>query len=225
MAYLALDRERVFTLQNELAVTFDVRTLEEPRTPDQELRAALFQNEVEHLLGNDVNLRFELLPLLQKPSSLELVIASGSIVQFDLEGTMRNSEFLKLTIERLHKSVRTLLTNTAIERRNFEQGFSALIARVSDKAVVTQTKDSNGWQTVETLTASGTGLFTARWDDRFIISNDSEHFHSQISGLVPHLSGIPSSPLNTPTDSTKDRKGAGLVIHCQITYPLARCRF
>lgn len=203
ITYVAIEREERTIIRHELIVTLDLRTLEEPLTAEQQLRAAVFERETERLLGNDVSLRFEILPLLREHASLELTMASGSVMQFYLEGTMRNSERLKQTIERLHKSVRALLTHTSIERRNFEQGFSAVIARVNEKAVTTNAKDMNGWHTFQTHTASGTGLVTALWNDRFIISNDPERLRAKIIGNVV-------SPL---------------AIHCQIAYPLARCRF
>lgn len=187
----------------ELHVTVNLASLEHPRNAEEEVRAAIWRTRTETIVGKDVSVPYDLLPLLHAPATLSLTVESNGMIRFFAEGSVGDTQMLHDRLARLHASVRTRLAQVQIERKNFEQGFSALLVREKPGSVRESEEEMDGWDVRSTISGSGTGLVSAEYREQYILGSERGFVESFLQRHVyPELA-----------------------ITCRIRYPLAECRF
>lgn len=184
-------------------VTVNLASLEHPENAEEEVRAMTFRTRAEATFGRDVSLAYDLLPLLHAPATLSLTAESGRIISFFVEGSVGDAQTLHDRLTRLHGSIRSRLAQIQIERKNFEQGFSALVVRDAPLSARESVEEINGWDVRSTIGADGTGLVSASSDHRYALGSERNF----VEGFL------------------KRHATPALAITCRIRYPLAECRF
>lgn len=146
------------------------------------MEQAVLRAKVRDLLGDDVSLQYDLLPLLDQSATLHQRAASGTgtITSFLLEGNASAAELAALP--RLHKSAASLLQKGTVVRTTFDEDTVATQVR-ADATSLEHTQERMGnWQVESTLAPGGTaGLVTGTSNRKFFITNNPQWAMQQIA--------------------------------------------
>ncbi|MCB9808196.1 hypothetical protein H6770_02965 [Candidatus Peribacteria bacterium] len=138
-------------------------------TSDSIVTEGLLRSLTSHL-GSNVSFTFDILPLLQQPSVLQ-VSASGGILSTLLSGSMDNREHLNAIMERLHASYAQTLQSTRVTKRVLDKRFSSIDLRYDKKSILYMYEPLYGWSVTSTSVAPGEhGLFTAVKGSQYIMT-------------------------------------------------------
>jgi hypothetical protein len=149
---------------------------------------SLATSHLQHLFGNDTSLTYDLLPLLEQPTTFHGMQYTGATLRLLVEGSVQNPEELNRHLARLHESVAQSLPRATVEKHTFARGFSmTLIRRI--ETPLTEEKEINGWSVRITAPpdTQETGLATAVRGTTFLLSTDP-HLLTQ---FITETHGLP----------------------------------
>ncbi len=156
-------------------------------TTDPLLQQELLTQEIESLLGAEISLQYDLAPLLRRPTTACLAgegNARTGLLLGEFTGGRTAWDSLAL---RLHDSFNARHAEGTVERRLVDDEYEYAIAKSTTTSSETTTRTEGGWAIRETVTGSGSGLFTARRGNRFLIATSQDWLHAG-------LNATPSAP-------------------------------
>jgi len=154
--------------------------------------SGVFQATIQRLLGETATLTYDLLPLVERESSVQIVpTLNGSA--FVLRGTVRETSALEAHLAALHTSVRNAQSAIRREQRQLDDTFASDILGFDDGAKQTRTRSIEGWE----MQVTGSGkllLATATDGTTFIVSNSIDALEAQLRSPIT-LPAIESASL------------------------------
>jgi hypothetical protein len=141
---------------------------------------------LQHALGRDVSMQYDLLPLLKNGTSFALT-QSGFLIEGHSTG-VETDKSLALIME----SVRQSMPQSTVDRHVFERGFTSTIISPSSSAIVERYQKSDGFD-VHTLwsVAQNRGIALARKGNAFRLTNDFSQVISTDTAADPALNTVP----------------------------------
>ncbi len=162
---------------------------------DPLLTQSIRQRQIEKLLGADVSMQFDILPLLKRPA-VACIRDVGGRRSVLLIGETENATAWEKITARLHDSFHDRASRGYVDRRTVEEKYAYAIVKDATTDLHTESRMENGWSTTVTpLTASG-GLFTARLRNRFVLATSPELFASGLSPVLRPLDGVSAGTMD-----------------------------
>jgi hypothetical protein len=120
--------------------------------------------------GEGISFRYDLLPLLEKPSSMQ-ISTSGETVNVLLSGSSNDALQLQSILDRLHTTYERSLPTSTITKRILDKRFSSIDMRHNANSIEQNQYTKDGWLIRSTqLKGSTTGLATATRQNFFLIT-------------------------------------------------------
>lgn|GEM_PF-4688457 len=155
----------------------------------------LLEQAVHDLFGSDVSARYDLLPLTQHESAVQIAQSdSGWLVAFS--GSTDDADTLEDATDRLHAARRSMLQSVKRIDRRLDDQFSILSVS-ADETVIREEEGRDGLWRIRSTSRGNAGLFSAERGNQFVLSNDQRMLQSIIRrntpGLPPDLSKASAS--------------------------------
>lgn len=153
----------------------------------------VLQGVVQHILqkgfGPSVSAEYDILPLLQKDSTITVYrTGSGRLIGV-LHGFTEDTSQLNKAVERMHLGIRTKLPTMHIQTYSFDGRFSTTNIRSDRSEIEEELYMQDGWQIQSTKAANTLGgLFTAINQEQYIITNSRDTLLRTIEQEAPSLS-------------------------------------
>jgi hypothetical protein len=185
----APEKDTVFTLGTTNMYDIWSTTLQGMETGAQ----AVLQGVVQHILkkgfGPSVSADYDILPLLQKGSTVTINrTGSGRLIGL-LHGFTEDASQLNKAVERMHLGIRTKLPTMHIQTYSFDGRFSTTNIRSDRSEIEEELYMQDGWQIQSTKAANTLGgLFTAINQEQYIVTNSRSALLRTIEQEAPPLS-------------------------------------
>ncbi len=145
--------------------------------------------ETERLLGADLSLQYDLLPLLKRPA-VGCIRDENGRRDVLLSGEIEDVSAWDALALRLHDGFRDRASKGYVDRRTVDGKYAYAVVKDAMSDLRTDSSTRNGWSVSETpLTASG-GLFTARLRNRFILATAPDLFATGTAPALRPLDGL-----------------------------------
>lgn len=150
---------------------------------------------IKNVLGEDVSLRYDLFPLLQKPSTLHARIDQGSFT-FLLMGQAQGSAVLSATLKRIEESAAATFASASEIRREYDQKQVGSSLQFDTEQVERTEETHAGWTVHSIKEKNGDHFFAiARKGNRFLLTTRPEWLSQIVTG---DGSSRPVLPLSVP---------------------------
>ncbi len=162
---------------------------------DRVIRKAQLSKKIQEALGGEWSMDYDILPLLEKPSTLSLRSGTGAIPSFVFRGTMSDLKNGRRQLSAFHENAQGQLSGTAVTRRAFDRGFTSAIIGSAPSQVQKKAYSLLGWTVQETVRGDGRVLLTAARGRDFVIANEKGWFESVLEDeqnlTLPTILGLP----------------------------------
>ena len=129
----------------------------------------------EGLIRTPMSVRYDLLPLLEEPASLQLSASGGSLALL-VSGSSTDRITRNRTFDRLHAAHKDTLPASKITKRILDKRFSSIDIRHDESDIEEQSMTRDGWSIRSTAERGSTnGLCTATRGAMFFISSSCDH--------------------------------------------------
>ncbi|MSR86962.1 hypothetical protein EXS70_02195 [Candidatus Peribacteria bacterium] len=163
----------------------------------QAIARGMLTKEVQGLLGADWSWTYDLLPLLQRESSVAWRTGSDGALAFLFHGTAGNWRDTEDRLTAFHTEFLSGLHGNIILARDLDKGLTSRLLRTDPSLTVDRTEESSGWTVRETGQTGGRMLLTAVRDREFLVTNDRAWLDQATSPkairYLPSLGGIPAA--------------------------------
>lgn len=124
--------------------------------------------------GEGVSFRYDILPLLEEPSSIQLS-NSGGTLHVLLSGSMNRVKMLHTILDRLHTEFARTLPSSTITKRILDKRFSSIDIRHDVRSIEQSQSTVDGWLVHQTtLAGNAKGLTTATQGNRFLLGTTTQ---------------------------------------------------
>lgn len=135
-------------------------------------------------LGERVSFRYDLLPLLEQPSTIQ-IDSSGSLLNVLIDGSMDDTIQLQTILDRVHTAYENSLPSSTITKRILDKRFSSIDIRHDDTMLERNQYTTNGWLIRSTmLSGRKRGLVTATRGSAYLLSSTA----AAITHAIAHQS-------------------------------------
>ena len=157
------------------------KQLTELLTLKDSLLAESFVRKLVAKIGEDISMEYDVLPLLQEPSTLHLS-QTGSLTSFLLEGSLSNTKEREQIFDRLHETIRNKLPTVRVTKRVLDKRFSTTDLRHDPDLIELEQYTLHGWAIRITRHKEETlHLATANKGSRFIVSDNKDLIETAIT--------------------------------------------
>jgi len=172
----------------------------------------------EDIFGPDLSFKYQILPMLEKPSALHIGYSSPESLIFVLEGIIGRPKELDQILEILHKSFRSTIPNIRITERDLEGRFTARDVRISDNEVGEELMSADRWKIRKTFDRDDDSrvFITAQRGSSFAFSNNER----ALLEVIAQDESI--TPPSTPSMTTSLRIADGVIDFSQPVAASAR---
>ncbi len=174
---------------------------------DQQITQALLTGQIRPILGKDVSVQFDLLPLLANPATVQWKNVTNGTMLFLAQGSMDDAALRQQKLSRIAQSATAMQRGGLVENRQFDEHFSARVLTSTGGNLHMTESDVNGWHVESILHGSG-GLQIATQGNRFMLTNLSAWLQQAMEAERPFAgSGV---LLSLPAQAGR-REAAGVL--------------
>ncbi|MFA7681622.1 MAG: hypothetical protein WCX61_01175 [Candidatus Peribacteraceae bacterium] len=134
------------------------------------------QGRLEHVLqeivGEEVSLTYDLLPLLSGPTSIHKGLSASGTLILAVEGIGPNISTLRSVITQLEEGFRATVPSTKITERNLDNRFVSRDIRITEEETTLREDHRDQWSVRGLHASDGRMLMSAQRGASFILAND-----------------------------------------------------
>lgn len=153
----------------------------------------LLRSALTTLFGKDLSPAYDLPPLLEGTTTLEIAKGNSNTFRVFLEGEIPNDE---KALDHLTDLFLGTLATANVYTQTFDEKFNWQDIRQDESLIEDTTRTENGW-TIRTMrqTKTGTLLLQALRGNRYILSNDTDAMQKAIHHAPSSLAGVDDVPV------------------------------
>ncbi|MDD3897180.1 MAG: hypothetical protein PHU04_05105 [Candidatus Peribacteraceae bacterium] len=144
-------------------------------TEEQEVLQGILAQRMRTVLGPDVSVEFDLLPLLENETMIALGRNGSGALAFVVRGETKRAEQAMELLRMIQQSAGKNYKSTEVRTRLFDGRFPAQDIRIAQQETAEFAETGSGWHVWRGRTADGTApLVVAVKGKRFIVGNDTD---------------------------------------------------
>lgn len=133
----------------------------------------LITRQAQDMLGEDLSMRYDLLPLLGQDATLSLAETASGSLRFLMTGHPETGN-LRESLAALRRRMRSLLPAQRVLRRTLERGFTSVTIEDDPSLLTERDEERGGWALHSIVRRdTGMGFFDAVRGDQLILTNDA----------------------------------------------------